>query len=57
MDMIMKRLDQVTEPIRSIEVYRYDVNVGRTFSHGTWTNRVHGFIRISAGIGAVGEKI
>lgn len=49
MDMIMERLDQVTEPIRSIEVYRYDVNVGRTFSHGTWKNRVHGFIRISAG--------
>ncbi|MFE5319368.1 enolase C-terminal domain-like protein [Paenibacillus sp. NPDC056579] len=47
--MIMERLDQVSEPIRSIEVYRYDVNVQRNFSHGAWTNRIHGFIRISAG--------
>ncbi|MCY9661595.1 hypothetical protein P5G65_07220 [Paenibacillus chondroitinus] len=47
--MIMERLSQVTEPIRSIELYRYDVNVQRTFSHGAWTNRIHGFIRISAG--------
>ncbi|MEK8129509.1 enolase C-terminal domain-like protein [Paenibacillus filicis] len=47
--MIMERLDQVTEPIRSIELYRYDVNVQRNFSHGAWTNRIHGFIRISAG--------
>lgn len=51
MDKIMERLDQVTEPIRSIELYRYDVNVERTFSHGAWTNRIHGFIRISAGDG------
>jgi L-alanine-DL-glutamate epimerase-like enolase superfamily enzyme len=51
MDRIMQRLDQVTEPIRSIGLYRYDVNVERTFSHGAWTNRIHGFIRISAGDG------
>ncbi|NOV04708.1 enolase C-terminal domain-like protein [Paenibacillus planticolens] len=56
--MIMERLDQVTDPIRSIELYRYDVNVQRQFSHGAWTNRIHGFIRIAAGDrGGWGENI
>ncbi|MCV9386660.1 mandelate racemase/muconate lactonizing enzyme family protein [Reichenbachiella ulvae] len=35
--------------ISQIECYRYDINIPRYFSFGTWLNRQHLFIKISAG--------
>ncbi|MEK3912287.1 enolase C-terminal domain-like protein [Paenibacillus sp. FSL H7-0331] len=55
---VMEQLSQIQHHIESIEVYRYDVDVQRNFSHGSWSNRIHGFIRITAaGQSGWGENI
>lgn len=41
--------DHLKEKITKIEIFRYDINVPRYFSWGTWHNRQHLFIKISAG--------
>ena len=35
--------------ITKIELYKYDINIPRYFSFGTWHNRQHLFMKISAG--------
>ena len=35
--------------IDSIELFRYDIDIPRYFSWGTWHNRQHLFLRISSG--------
>ncbi len=37
------------EKITKIEMYKYDINVPRYFSFGTWYNRQHLFMKVSAG--------
>ena len=37
------------ETITKIELFRYDINIPRYFSWGTWHNRQHLFIKISSG--------
>ncbi|TKG96405.1 hypothetical protein EYV94_03900 [Puteibacter caeruleilacunae] len=37
------------EIIDKIELYRYDVNIPRYFSFGTWLNRQHVYMKISSG--------
>ena len=37
------------ETITKIEIFRYDINIPRYFSWGTWHNRQHLFIKISSG--------
>ncbi len=39
----------LNEKITKIELFRYDINIPRYFSWGTWHNRQHLFIKISAG--------
>jgi len=36
-------------PITKIELFKYDINIPRYFSFGTWYNRQHLFMKISAG--------
>lgn len=40
---------RLSEKITRIEFYRYDINIPRYFSFGTWLNRQHLFMKISAG--------
>jgi len=37
------------EKITTIELFRYDINIPRHFSFGTWYNRQHLFMKISSG--------
>ena len=39
----------LNERITKIEFYRYDINIPRYFSFGTWLNRQHLFMKISSG--------
>ncbi|WP_299430193.1 mandelate racemase/muconate lactonizing enzyme family protein [uncultured Maribacter sp.] len=39
----------LNEKITKIEIFRYDINIPRYFSWGTWHNRQHLFIKISSG--------
>jgi len=39
----------LNEKISSIELFRYDVDIPRYFSWGTWYNRQHLFMKISSG--------
>ena len=39
----------LNEKITKIELFRYDINIPRYFSWGTWHNRQHLFIKISSG--------
>ena len=39
----------LNEKITKIELFRYDINIPRYFSFGTWLNRQHLFMKISAG--------
>lgn len=41
--------DYLHEKITKIELFRYDINIPRYFSWGTWHNRQHLFIKISSG--------
>lgn len=41
--------NSLSEKITRIELYRYDINIPRYFSFGTWLNRQHLFMKISAG--------
>ncbi|WP_136480776.1 mandelate racemase/muconate lactonizing enzyme family protein [Cognatitamlana onchidii] len=41
--------EYLNEKITEIEVFRYDINIPRYFSWGTWHNRQHLFIKISSG--------
>ena len=41
--------EHLKEKITKIEIFRYDINIPRYFSWGTWHNRQHLFIKISAG--------
>ena len=41
--------EHLNEKITKIEIFRYDINIPRYFSWGTWHNRQHLFIKISAG--------
>tara|TARA_R110002096_G_scaffold9533_3_gene37592 strand:- start:27387 stop:28616 length:1230 start_codon:yes stop_codon:yes gene_type:complete len=41
--------EYLNEKITKIELFRYDINVPRYFSWGTWHNRQHLFIKISSG--------
>jgi L-alanine-DL-glutamate epimerase-like enolase superfamily enzyme len=43
------RTEFLNEKITKIELFRYDINIPRYFSWGTWHNRQHLFIKISAG--------
>ncbi len=42
-------LDFLKEKISKIELYRYDIDIPRYFSWGTWFNRQHLFMKISSG--------
>ncbi|TDT46926.1 L-alanine-DL-glutamate epimerase-like enolase superfamily enzyme [Maribacter spongiicola] len=39
----------LNEKINKIELFRYDINIPRYFSFGTWLNRQHLFMKISSG--------
>ncbi|MFV9551404.1 enolase C-terminal domain-like protein [Algibacter sp. PT7-4] len=39
----------LNEKITKIELFRYDINIPRYFSFGTWLNRQHLFMKISSG--------
>ena len=39
----------INEKITKIELYKYDINIPRYFSFGTWYNRQHFFMKVSAG--------
>jgi L-alanine-DL-glutamate epimerase-like enolase superfamily enzyme len=41
--------EYLNEKITKIELFRYDINIPRYFSWGTWHNRQHLFIKISSG--------
>ncbi|GGD04183.1 mandelate racemase/muconate lactonizing enzyme family protein [Hyunsoonleella pacifica] len=41
--------EYLNEKITKIEIFRYDINIPRYFSWGTWHNRQHLFIKISSG--------
>lgn len=41
--------EYLNEKITKIEMFRYDINIPRYFSWGTWHNRQHLFIKISSG--------
>jgi L-alanine-DL-glutamate epimerase-like enolase superfamily enzyme len=41
--------EYLNEKITKIELFRYDINIPRYFSWGTWYNRQHLFIKISTG--------
>jgi len=41
--------EYLNKKITKIEIFRYDINIPRYFSWGTWHNRQHLFIKISAG--------
>ena len=41
--------EYLNEKITKIELFRYDINMPRYFSWGTWHNRQHLFIKISSG--------
>lgn len=41
--------EYLKEKITKIEIFRYDIDIPRYFSWGTWHNRQHLFIKISAG--------
>ena len=41
--------DYAKEKINKIELFRYDVNIPRFFSWGTWYNRQHLFMKITSG--------
>lgn len=41
--------EYLNETITKIELFRYDINIPRYFSWGTWHNRQHLFIKISSG--------
>ena len=41
--------EYLNEKITKFELFRYDINIPRYFSWGTWHNRQHLFIKISAG--------
>tara|TARA_R110000868_G_scaffold13102_9_gene61702 strand:- start:1122 stop:2354 length:1233 start_codon:yes stop_codon:yes gene_type:complete len=41
--------DYLNEKITKIELFRYDINIPRYFSWGTWYNRQHLFMKISSG--------
>jgi L-alanine-DL-glutamate epimerase-like enolase superfamily enzyme len=41
--------EYLREKITKIELFRYDINIPRYFSWGTWHNRQHLFIKISSG--------
>ncbi|TNJ44995.1 mandelate racemase/muconate lactonizing enzyme family protein [Tamlana fucoidanivorans] len=43
------RNEYLNEKITKIEIFRYDINIPRYFSWGTWHNRQHFFIKISSG--------
>ena len=45
----IKGTEFLKEKITKIELFRYDINIPRYFSWGTWHNRQHLFIKISAG--------
>lgn len=42
-------LDYLNEKIDKIELFRYDIDIPRYFSWGTWYNRQHLFMKISSG--------
>ncbi len=42
-------IEYLNEKITKIELFRYDINIPRYFSWGTWHNRQHLFIKISSG--------
>ncbi|TKG95483.1 hypothetical protein EYV94_08555 [Puteibacter caeruleilacunae] len=44
-----KEKDSHNHVIDKIELYRYDVNIPRYFSFGTWLNRQHVYMKISSG--------
>ena len=45
-----KQINDISdEYINKIELFRYDINITRHFSWGTWYNRQHLFMKISAG--------
>jgi L-alanine-DL-glutamate epimerase-like enolase superfamily enzyme len=41
--------EYLNEKITKIELFRYDINIPRYFSWGTWHNRQHLFIKITSG--------
>lgn len=41
--------EYLNEKITKIEIFRYDINIPRYFSWGTWHNRQHLFIKITSG--------
>tara|TARA_R110002096_G_scaffold159214_3_gene324946 strand:- start:1771 stop:2967 length:1197 start_codon:yes stop_codon:yes gene_type:complete len=41
--------EYLNEKITNIEIFRYDINIPRYFSWGTWHNRQHLFIKITSG--------
>ena len=43
------KLDYLKEKISKIELFRYDIDIPRHFSFGTWYNRQHLFMKISSG--------
>lgn len=43
------KLGYLKEKISRIELYRYDIDIPRYFSWGTWHNRQHLFMKISSG--------
>ena len=52
MTSFIKRRESVYElnsVIDTIEIFRYDINIPRYFSWGTWLNRQHLFMKISSG--------
>jgi L-alanine-DL-glutamate epimerase-like enolase superfamily enzyme len=46
--MILNSLKNIDAPVDRIELYRVDVDKARHFSFGTWHNRQHAFLKISA---------
>ncbi len=45
----ISKKEVLNERITKIEFYRYDINIPRYFSFGTWLNRQHLFMKISSG--------
>ena len=45
----VNKKEYLNETITKIEIFRYDINIPRYFSWGTWHNRQHLFIKISSG--------
>ncbi|CAM4200098.1 mandelate racemase/muconate lactonizing enzyme family protein [Zobellia roscoffensis] len=45
----INKAEYLNEKITKIELYKYDINIPRYFSFGTWYNRQHLFMKVSAG--------